>query len=178
MGAKSLTIRERQAYKYVAGSSRQGTDLANLVDGNFLGLSYHDATVTSAQILALDSVFIEIVPPPGAGKILVYHSALFKCVFNTTAYVENGGGTSLGIYTTTGTQLINDSLAGGVADSFTTATADFWAFSAKAPGQSGTIPGNVNDGFSLRSAGAGPLTTGDSDWYIRTFYSVVDETLP
>lgn len=43
--------------------------------------------LTSAELLALNTTKIEIIPAPGSGRYVVCQEAVLKCNFVTTAYV-------------------------------------------------------------------------------------------
>jgi hypothetical protein len=48
------------------------------------------AALSSAQILALSATPISLIPAPGAGKIVIVDSILFKMVRTATAYANGG----------------------------------------------------------------------------------------
>lgn len=52
------------------------------------GTTVHTATVTltSTQILGLNSTFVDLVSAPGAGKMIVPQTITLNYIFNTTAY--------------------------------------------------------------------------------------------
>ncbi len=49
-------------------------------------------TLTNAQLLALFTTPITIVPAPAVGHYIVIHDVVFNYVFNTAAYANGGGG--------------------------------------------------------------------------------------
>jgi len=58
---------------------------------NLMGKIYEDEiTITSAEILALYTTPKELVPAPGANKVLQFESAVGFLDFNTTAYATAG----------------------------------------------------------------------------------------
>jgi hypothetical protein len=62
-------------------------DIAGLASGATL-FTTGSKTLTSTEILSLNTAgtAVELLPAPGAGKILVVDSLVFKLTFNTTAY--------------------------------------------------------------------------------------------
>ena len=69
-------------------------DIAGLASGATL-FTTGSKTLTSTEILSLNTAgtALELLPAPGAGKILVVDSFIFKLTFNTTAYnFTNGTG--------------------------------------------------------------------------------------
>jgi hypothetical protein len=53
-------------------------------------LKYKKVTLSSAEVLALNSTPITLIGAPGAGKISVVASCIFQYNFNTAAYVSAG----------------------------------------------------------------------------------------
>ena len=57
------------------------------------GLQYVDLILTSAQILALFTTPITLVPAPGVGYRIVPVSFVFRLIGGSVAYLNGGGGT-------------------------------------------------------------------------------------
>lgn len=88
-------------------------------------------TLTSAQVLAIFTTPVTVVPAPGAGLQAIPLAAVYDYTFVSTAYTDNGG--NLGIKT------------GGSAlfGSFDFATSTFWTATAS---RIVTRIGNLNTG--------------------------------
>jgi hypothetical protein len=50
-----------------------------------------NATLTNDQIINLPSSLVEILPAPGANKMILFHSAVFHHNFSAGAYTDAGG---------------------------------------------------------------------------------------
>ncbi len=131
---------------------------------------YRTVKITAAQMLALNTTPIQIVPAPGAGKLLVPTMMIASLVFNSAAYAVNASGASLkygvsGAGTSTGftlsqaflqsasgtnVQVVNQSSAA----TYLPATTDY------------NVP------LTLIAATSDP-TTGDSLLYVRVYFRVV-----
>lgn len=131
---------------------------------------YRTVKITTAQMLALNGSPIQIVPAPGAGKVivptmmiasLVYGSATYSCNASGASlkYGSAGAGTSTGftlsqafIQSASGTnvQVVNQSSAA----TYLPATTDY------------NVP------LTLIAATSDP-TTGDSDMYVRVYFRIV-----
>jgi len=69
-------------------------DIAGLASGSTL-FTTGSKTLTPTEVLSLNTAgtAVELLPAPGAGKILVVYSLVYKLQFNTTAYnFTNGTG--------------------------------------------------------------------------------------
>ena len=66
-------------------------------DNNLL---YTKTSLSTAQILLLNGTPIELVPAPGAGKVIIPHLIVFSFIWNSIAYTTN---TALALIYDTGT---------------------------------------------------------------------------
>ncbi len=133
-----------------------------------------DLIVTSTQILSLNNGgTIELVPAPGAGKLLYIINALMHLDFATTAYnfaaAELSDGTGLTLGTT---NLNNDN---GLFSSNLNSTSDtFFVGDPVAPGPSTQVP--VNAAINLVATSGMTVSQGDSPLKISMLYREI--TLP
>lgn len=124
-------------------------------------------TITSAQVLQLNSTPIEIVPAPGAGKAIDIISATAKLTYNSIPYATN---TVLMVLNTSSTQQ-QLSLAGA---------SPFLASSSSKIGKFfGTNFGNtlnqiVENEAIVVSVATGNPTAGDSDIVVYVYYHILD----
>ena len=72
------------------GSFKVGTLLANALTIGAHVLRSVQVPLTSAQILALNATPVELVPAPGAGKIISVEEIVLKMIRTATAYANGG----------------------------------------------------------------------------------------
>ena len=53
------------------------------------GIQFSKVTITSAQLLAMNTTPITLVSAPGAGKVIIPYSVLLRYRFGTTEYLTN-----------------------------------------------------------------------------------------
>ena len=122
-------------------------------------------TVTTAQILALSGGVndFELIPAPGAGKIIVIDSVLAFLDFNSVGYTITGaGGIFLGFNTTTGAVNIS-SFIDDTADSYLNATRSIL----------GAMQANA--AFKLKN-NSNVITLGNSPIKFNIVYRILDAT--
>lgn len=125
-------------------------------------------TVTSAELLAINATPKQLVPAPGAGKVIKFVDAVFILNYNSAAYANNG---ILGVYETN---------AAGQVRSSTVLLADFLAKTADTiqyvPALSTDHPMTANKPLVLTQA-TGESITGDSPVDVIIAYSILDTNL-
>lgn len=132
---------------------------------------FRTVQIPTTQMLTLNTVPIQIVPAAGANTVIipyllmatiVYNSATYSCNASgaTLIYGANAGGTSTGI---TISQAFIQSSSGNPA-----------IFSAYASSSAylPVVSTDVNQPLTLQAASSNP-TTGNSDMYVRVYYTVV-----
>ena len=149
-----------------------GTDAANktYVDNAVAGGSLTKlVTITSAQILALSGGVndFELIPAPGAGKIIMIESIFAFLDFNSVGYTITGVG---GIFLSFG---INPTSSGNIS-SFVDDTSDSYlnVFSSIFLSIENPL---VNVAFRLRNNGNG-ITLGNSPIKLNIVYKILDAT--
>ena len=150
----------------------QNTDgdtlLANLDDlnKNFFGdIKVVNLTVTTAQILALNSTPIELIAAQGAGKTIEIISASTKLVYVSAAYATN---TNLQLLTSGATNAQFDD--GKV---LTATVSTHWKFEALQP-TSATDTQLIENAAVNVTVETGDPITGDSNIEIFALYRVLD----
>lgn len=118
--------------------------------------------LTSAQILALGTGGgPAVVPAPGAGKILMFHGAILKLVYNSVAYATH----------TVCRFEIGNSVVSANLETILPATEDFWQH----------VSANITNGLTSTlenvpikiKATTGNPTAGNSEIHYTIFYSIV-----
>lgn len=143
----------------VANESAQGMDyLARVMP------QYTDTILTAAQVLALSTTPITLVPAPSAGLANVFLGAYMAMVYSGTAYAA-GGAVNITWQNTAG------SVAGTVPATFVTSAVNSYS----QVGVSASPVFQINQPLVAFNATAA-FTTGNSLIQIRCFYQVVQAT--
>lgn len=139
-------------------------DVSHVVGG------FRTVKIATASMLTLNGTPIQVVPAPGAGKLLVPTMMIATMVYGTATYACNASGVSLR-YGTAGA---------GTSTGFTLSQAFIQAASGsntQIVNQSSAatyLPASTdwNSELTLIAATSDP-TTGDSDLYVRVYFRVV-----
>lgn len=129
---------------------------------------FRTVQITTAQVLALNTTPIQLVPAPGAGLVVVPYLMVASMVYNSTTYSTNAAGASLafganGAGTAVGLTLTQTFLQ-SASTSFSVVSASTTAYSPLAT--------DVNQPLTLIAASSNP-TTGNSDLYVRVYFRVI-----
>lgn len=122
-------------------------------------------TILSAALLTIGATPVELVPAPGAAKLVVVDSAYLFNDYGTVAYTNVGGVSGL-FYSTS---LTSADVIKQVSTSFYTATSDKRRMYA--PSTGGLI---INDSVVLGNTTATNLTTGDGNFYFTVNYKILN----
>jgi hypothetical protein len=160
-----------------------GKALASASDGDILPILLHaagdsdaaplyfaDVTVTTGELLALNTTPKTLVAAPGAGNILVLEMAQLWLDYATTAYDGIAAGEDLSIKYTNASGV---EVAQIEATGFLDGTADETRY-VKAASAAAVQP--VANAALVLSMLVGNIATGDSPLKVRTFYRVLPET--
>jgi hypothetical protein len=136
-------------------------------------------TLTRAQLLALNTTYLTMVPAPGVGKIVVVHNVLLHYIFGTRALTFNSGGLRLRYYDGTAVQ------PGFVIGGGDISTAFINGVTTDNNAQLSTYGGNTTFTRYMENArvellalqpitdpGAPPVSTSSLKWTV--FYSIMD----
>lgn len=131
---------------------------------------YRTVQIPTASVLTLNTVPIQIVPAPGAGKLIVPTMMIASMVYNSTTYSTNSGGASL-IYGTAGA---GTSTGFTVTQAFLQASTGTNVQVINQASAATYLPAatDVNVPLTLIAASSDP-TTGNSDLYIRVYFMIV-----
>lgn len=156
-------VEDQQYYKEIGANPQLTNCIQHAIGG------YRTVKITTAQVLAMNTTPIQIVPAPGVGKILIPTVLVASMVYNSATYSTNSGGAALkygtagagsspGIVITqaflqasSGTNLI---VVRGAATAYLPATTDY------------NVP------LTLIAVSSDP-TTGDSDLYVRVYFQIL-----
>lgn len=128
-----------------------------------------EVTVSSAELLALRATPKAIVAAPGAGKMVVFHSALV-IADNGTAYVVSTNDLAFRMVGTAGDIVSQTIDTAGLLDS----TSDIVSYVGPIATDSKTPKAEAeNTALVLHNTGAGELTTGTGVVRVKCWYSIV-----
>lgn len=139
-------------------------------DSDAAPLYYADVTVTTGELLALNTTPKTLVAAPGAGNILVLDTAQLWLDYNSTAYDGIAAGEDLSIKYTNGSGV---EVAQIEATGFLDGTADETRY-VKAASAAAVQP--VANAALVLFMLTGNIATGNSPLKVRTWYRVLPET--
>lgn len=151
----------------VALKNQLGTMLLGL-DTNPYIYSYADTTITTAQVLALNTTPITLVAAPGAGLVLVVKALYSSITYNSVAYVCNAAGLSARYTDGSG------AVTAVLTQAFCQASASALQY---VPAAVTALTPVANAPIVLAAGSANP-TTGNSAIKVRVFYTTVPSPLP
>lgn len=125
-------------------------------------IRYERVEITSAEILDLNSTPKELVPAPGAGKVLEFVSAVFHLKHGGTDYT---GGADVIVQNETGTDL-----SGNLANTFIQSSADAYAILNAL--QAGVV-NVVNEALDLYNSST-TFATGNGTLVVHVAYRIHD----
>ena len=143
-------------------------DLAESIRGGANAETSYTAelVITSAQVLALNSTPIQIIPSPGAGKYIQIEHSSCKLTYNSTTYATN---TSITLYTDTATRVQHS------ISSILNATVTRIGAGSPQAVSGATDTQLISDKAVYVSVASGNPTTGNSDIKIYVTYKIVTE---
>lgn len=150
--------------------SRQDLDGVTLLD-----IRHKDTKITTAQLLALHATPISLVAAPGAGKFLMFLGALAFLKYGTVPYDGIASGEDLGVkYTDASGALVATIETTGFLDASANALRQVGSMNAIAAAN--LIP--VANAALVANLLVGEIATGDSDLYMRVYYSIQPSAFP
>jgi hypothetical protein len=172
----------------VSDSNSTKTATVGSISSTSAGFTTGSKTLTPTEVLSLNTAgtAVELLPAPGAGKILLVDSFIFKIQFNTTAYnftnATSGQDNTLVIGL-----LVRDNAAGvglkwqnGVGQlplnyTQTFTTGGIYSGLSFAPSPSGSLPENTAFSIATRYNNT-TVTQGDSSILFSFVYRTIDST--
>jgi hypothetical protein len=154
-----------------------GEEIATAVDAASATLSndtFIDVTLTAAQMLALNTTPVVLVPAPGVGKAVLVDQVYATLVFNTAAYSTAAGGASLKYKANASGQAVGIALTQGFLQSAT--GTNMQQVRASATAITDVTANWTNQPVVIQAATSDP-TTGDSLLKIRVYYKIVPAPL-
>lgn len=134
------------------------------------GIATIDKAITSLQILSLNATPIELVPAPGANKVLMFEGAFFFYDYNSTAYAGIAAGEDLAIkYNNSSGTTVGATEVTGFLDQ----TSDQYRFAGPYGLAISNITPQINTPLVLHMV-VGEITTGNSPIGVRVQYKTVD----
>ena len=149
-----------------------GPDFAQGPQG-CVGTQVLDVTLTSAQLLALFTGAITLIPAPGVGWFIYPHKIVMRLLAGSAAYTDAGGAVSFAVGSLTVALASNAIFLVTVAPNRRIQTVD-WASAAAGTGVTGTAgnpPTEDNAPFTIGKA-TGNLAAGNGTMHITVYYTV------
>ncbi len=172
----------------VSDSNATKTATVGSISSTSAGFTTGSKTLTPTEVLSLNTAgtAVELIPAPGAGKILVVDSFVYKLTFNTTAYnFTNGTGGQdnslvVGLLVRDNAAIAGQKWQNGVGRDDLNYTQTFTSggiFSglsfATSPG--GSLPENTAFSIATRYDNT-TVTQGDSNVIFSFVYRTIDST--
>lgn len=159
----------KQHYKELGAQPLFGTALRSAVGG------FRTVKIPTAQMLALNTTPVQIVPAPGSGLLIVPSLMVATLVFNSAAYSTNSSGASLKYGTAGAGTSVGMTLTQGFLQS--SSGTNIQVVQASTTAYSPSNSSDVNAPLTLIAATSDP-TTGDSDLYVRVYFQIVAVPFP
>lgn len=133
---------------------------------SFAPLQCADITLTSAQILALQTTPVTLIAAPGAGLMIIPDKAIIRVVGITAAYTDAGGAVSFNIGSMTSALAANTIFTGPTAGQSSQQIVNFLATSTAA-----SPPTNINAALTITKA-TNNFAAGSGTAHISVYYTV------
>ncbi len=134
----------------------------NLYDYLILGnMKLAEVTLSTAQILTGNSIPVDIIAAPGAGKVLVPIMVYIKLDYNSIVYATN-----------VDFELQINGLSYFLANSMLDNSTDSWL--VQKPQDTGVITTDIENKALKFKVTTGNPTAGNSPLYVRVIYTIID----
>lgn len=159
---------------YVAG--QPGPAFATGPQGS-AGIQVSDITLSSAQILAILSTPITLIPAPGVGFFLYIHKVIMRMLGGSAAYTDVGGAVSLAVGGLTVALASNAIFLVTATPNRRTQIIDF-ASAAAGTGVTGTAanPPTEDNAAFVMSKVTNTFAAGTGTMHVTTYYTVEPTT--
>jgi hypothetical protein len=136
-----------------------------------------DVTVTTAELLALNTTPKALVAAPGAGRVLIPAAAYMFLDYNSTAYAGIVAGADLAVRYTNGSGAIALTVE---TTGFLDQTSDQYRFTfgAASPAATGGGFAPVANAALVLHMTTGNIATGNSPLYVRVYYYDLSSAFP
>jgi hypothetical protein len=133
--------------------------------GPFGALQAADVSLTSAQIVLLQTTPVTLVPAPGAGLMLIPHVVIIRVVGVTAAYTDVGGAVSFNVGSMSSALAANTVFTGPTAGQQSQQIATFAATSTAAAPST-----NINAAMTISKA-TNQFAAGSGTCHITVYYT-------
>jgi len=125
-------------------------------------------SVTSADLLAINTTPLEIIPAPGVGKVISLESIVYSFTYNSVAYT--GGNTLFPVWSGNTTNIFGDEGNAAIANAIITATS---SSVNRRSFSSGSVSTPMLSNTAIKLYSSGNFATGNSTMKLFITYKII-----